>query len=162
MDYDKLIDAVKLCGSTPKVDQCKQCAYWAGGDMSKCIPKMTADAALAIETFRADLALIEDILGEDYDLDRLRELVKMDRANSVPPCQIGDVFYAIDWSRWGSEVKEYRISMLQQKRDKAWRIRAKDTQSDYQVDWAYDDYRKQAYSTREAAEAALKAREQDG
>lgn len=108
------------------------------------------------------LSQIEDILGGDYDLDRLRELVKMDRANSVPPCQIGDVFYAIDWSRWGSEVKEYRISMLQQKRDKTWRIRAKDTQSDYQVDWAYDDYRERAYSTREAAEAALKAREQDG
>lgn len=108
------------------------------------------------------LAAIEDILGDDYDLDRLRELVEMDKANSVPPCQIGDVFYAIDWSRWGSEVKEYRISMLQQKRDKAWRIRAKDTQSHYQVDWAYDDYRERAYSTREAAEAALKAREQNG
>lgn len=108
------------------------------------------------------LSQIEDILGDDYDLDRLRELVEMDKANSVPPCQIGDVFYAIDWSRWGSEVKEYRISMLQQKRDKAWRIRAKDTQSHYQVDWAYDDYRERAYSTREAAEAALKAREQNG
>lgn len=108
------------------------------------------------------LALIEDILGDGYDLDRLRELVEMDKANSVPPCQIGDVFYAIDWSRWGSEVKEYRISMLQQKRDKAWRIRAKDTQSHYQMDWAYDDYRERAYSTREAAEAALKAREQNG
>lgn len=114
------------------------------------------------ETAIHRLAAIEDILGDEYDLDRLRELVKMDRANSVPPCQIGDVFYAIDWSRWGSEVKEYRISMLQQKRDKAWRIRAKDTQSHYQVDWAYDDYRERAYSTRGAAEAALKAREQDG
>lgn len=108
------------------------------------------------------LAAIEDILGDEYDLDRLRELVETDKANSVPPCKIGDVFYAVDWSRWGSEVKEYRISMLQQKRDKAWRIRAKDTQSDYQVDWAYDDYRERAYSTREAAEAALKAREQNG
>lgn len=58
MDYDKLIDAVKLCGSTPKVDQCKQCAYWAGGDMCKCIPKMTADAATAIETLRAELARV--------------------------------------------------------------------------------------------------------
>lgn len=107
------------------------------------------------ETAIHRLAAIEDILGDDYDLDRLRELVEMDKANSVPPCQIGDVFYAIDWSRWGSEVKKYRISMLQQKRDKAWRIRAKDTQSHHQVDWAYDDYREQAYSTHEAAEAAL-------
>ncbi len=48
MDIEKLIEAVRLCGSTPKVDQCKQCAYWAGGDMSQCIPRMTADCATAI------------------------------------------------------------------------------------------------------------------
>lgn len=48
MDVEKLIEAVRLCGSTPKVDQCKQCAYWAGGDMRKCIPRMTEDAAAAI------------------------------------------------------------------------------------------------------------------
>ena len=56
MDYDKLIDAVKLCGSTPKVDQCKQCAYWAGGDMGRCIPKMTADAATALKALWAELS----------------------------------------------------------------------------------------------------------
>ena len=54
MDYDKLIDAVKLCGSTPKIDQCKQCAYWSGGDMSKCIPRMTTAAATALSTLRAE------------------------------------------------------------------------------------------------------------
>lgn len=54
MDYDKLIDAVKLCGSTPKIDQCKQCAYWSDGDMGKCIPKMTADAATALSTIQAE------------------------------------------------------------------------------------------------------------
>ena len=56
MDYDKLIGAVKLCGSTPKVDQCKQCAYWAGGDMGRCIPKMTADAATALKALWAELS----------------------------------------------------------------------------------------------------------
>lgn len=25
MDIEKLVEAVKLCGSTPKVNQCKQC-----------------------------------------------------------------------------------------------------------------------------------------
>ena len=49
IDYNKLIEAIRLCGSTPKVDQRKRCAYWAGGDMSKCIPRMTEDAAAAIE-----------------------------------------------------------------------------------------------------------------
>ena len=48
MDYKKLIAAIKLCGSTPKVDECKACAYWTGGDISKCIPRMTMEAADAI------------------------------------------------------------------------------------------------------------------
>ena len=54
MDIEKLIEAVKLCGSTPKVDQCKRCAYWAGGDMSKCIPRMTTAAATALSTLQAE------------------------------------------------------------------------------------------------------------
>lgn len=49
MEIEKLIAAVKLCGSSPRVEQCRECAYWAGGDMSKCIPRMTADAATALE-----------------------------------------------------------------------------------------------------------------
>lgn len=48
MDYEKLAKAIKLCGSTPKVDQCQECPYWAGGYMSECIPRMTADAATSI------------------------------------------------------------------------------------------------------------------
>ena len=48
MDYEKLAVAIKLCGSTPKVDQCPQCPYWASGDMNNCIPRVTADAATAI------------------------------------------------------------------------------------------------------------------
>lgn len=65
MDIEKLIAAVKLCGSTPRVDQCKNCTYWAAGDMSKCIPRMTIDAATALsmlqeenEKLRADLARV--------------------------------------------------------------------------------------------------------
>ena len=54
MDIEKLIAAVKLCGSTPKVDQCRQCAYWSGGDMSKCIPRMTTDVATALSTLQAE------------------------------------------------------------------------------------------------------------
>ena len=54
MDIEKLIEAVRLCGSTPKVDQCKQCAYWSGGDMSKCIPRMTLDAATALSTLQGE------------------------------------------------------------------------------------------------------------
>ena len=64
MDIEKLIEAVKLCGSTPKVDQCKQCIYWAGGDMSKCIPRMTADAATALSTIHTLQAENEQLLAD--------------------------------------------------------------------------------------------------
>ena len=54
MGTKNLIEAVRLCGSTPKVDQCRQCDYWAGGDMSKCIPRMTSDAAETMSALQAE------------------------------------------------------------------------------------------------------------
>lgn len=43
------------------------------------------------------LAVIEDILGDEYDLDRLRELVQADKEGRVYilPCRIGDPIYII-------------------------------------------------------------------
>lgn len=42
------------------------------------------------------LAAIEDILGDDYDLDRLRELVQADREGKCAalPCKIGSLVYS--------------------------------------------------------------------
>ena len=43
------------------------------------------------------LAAIEDILGDDYDLDRLKEMVEADREGRcvVLPCRVGDKVYCI-------------------------------------------------------------------
>lgn len=43
------------------------------------------------------LAQIEDILGETYDLDQLRELVEADKVGKilVSPCNIGDTVYIL-------------------------------------------------------------------
>lgn len=43
------------------------------------------------------LAAIENILGDDYDIDRLRELIQADRDGRciVPPAKIGDKVYHI-------------------------------------------------------------------
>lgn len=84
---------------------------------------------------------IEDILGENYDLGRLRELVEADREGRcvVLPCKIGSLVYAhtrkldgqdcaIDTDFWWSDIPEIG---------------------------------KTVFLTREAAEAALKG-EQDG
>ena len=125
--------------------------------------KMCQDAALAIETLRA---AIEDILcdsvgdndpdaEDEYDLDRLRVLVEMDSAGCIPPCKIGDVFYRVCYGFDSSEIEKYRVSMVTQKADRSWRIRATDTESSFQIDWSLDDFSKRAYKTREEAEAAL-------
>ena len=47
------------------------------------------------------LAAIEDILGNDYDLDRLKELVEADREGRcvVLPCKIGDTVYDIQMEK---------------------------------------------------------------
>ena len=73
MEIEKLIEAVRLCGSTPKVDQCKQCAYWSGGDMSKCIPRMTTAAATAISTLQAEN---EKLRAELEQVKRENETIK--------------------------------------------------------------------------------------
>lgn len=60
MDYKKLSDAIRLCGSTPNIEQCEsECPYYAGGDMTKCIPRMTQDAADVIK-------LVNDIQENAY------------------------------------------------------------------------------------------------
>lgn len=66
MDYKKLSDAIRLCGSTPKINKCKEkCPYYAGGDMTKCIPVMTKDAADAIIKFGKDAIKYQELI---YDL----------------------------------------------------------------------------------------------
>ena len=56
------------------------------------------------EKFRGDdvdrLAAYEDIIGDDYDLDRLRELAEADREGRcvVLPCKIGDIVYEIRYT----------------------------------------------------------------
>ena len=81
MDIDKLMDAIRLCGSQPDVRQCRNCAYYAGGDMSRCIPRMTADAAAALSAIRAEKVML--------------------------PCKVGDAAYVIDAGDYQSDYKPY-------------------------------------------------------
>ena len=97
MDIEKLIEAVKLCGSTPKVDQCKQCAYWAGGDMSQCIPRMTADCATAITALLSRAEAAEATGMWQSDLDAAKHDAGKPRLSLVPPQIIFDI----------AQVREY-------------------------------------------------------
>lgn len=68
VDIDKLIEAIRLCGSQPNVRQCRNYAYYAGGDMSRCIPRMTADASAALSALRAELEQVKRERDAAYKL----------------------------------------------------------------------------------------------
>lgn len=93
MDYKELATAVKLCGNEPNAALCEKCPYWSGLDMSKCIPRMTADAATAITDL---LARAEAAEARCKRLDEARE-----RANEA--C-----------AKW-----EYRAEKAERERDEA-------------------------------------------
>ena len=59
-----------------------------------------------VKELAARLAAIEDILGDEYDLDRLRELAQANREGRcvVLPCKIGDTVYHIAKCRDFSKV----------------------------------------------------------
>ena len=50
-----------------------------------------------VKELAARLASIEDILGDEYDLDRLQELAEADRDGRgvVLPCKVGDTVYIV-------------------------------------------------------------------
>ena len=91
MNIEKLIESVRLCGSTPKVDQCKQWAYWSGGDMSKCIPRMTTEAATALSTLQAEneklRAELEQVKREKDAAASDLESVMAYRGDNLDTCQ---------------------------------------------------------------------------
>ncbi len=109
------------------------------------------------------LSSIEDILGDDYDLDRLRELVEADRGGRcvVLPCKVGDTIYDISLA----EIKEskvvsisfsaselpYHVSICAENYNYAVTI---DIEMNDFIE--IDDFGKIVFFTREEAEAALR------
>lgn len=104
MDIEKLIEAVKLCGSTPKVDQCKQCTYWSGGDMSKCIPRMTTDAATALATLQAENEKLRAELKNKVELV-FQQAKELDRRNLFLQEQEAELDdFRKQWDMYGGDV----------------------------------------------------------
>lgn len=110
------------------------------------------------------LALIEDILGDDYDLDRLRELVEADRDGRgvVLPCKVGEKVFRLGASicmwRETDHCDEYCNGY--EYRD-CWEGCRAVLEDKFSLD-ELPIFGETVFLTREAAEAALKAREQDG
>lgn len=122
------------------------------------IPKIIV---LIIQRVVDKCAAIEDILGDDYDLSRLRELVEADRDGRcvVLPCEVGETVYM----PFCDDIVEKRIGQFHingYTNPKIW--------ADIDCDWATTQrvrwdlsFGKTVFLTREAAEAALKG-EKDG
>ena len=108
MDIEKLVEAVKLCGSTPKVNQCKQCAYWTGGDMSKCIPKMTAEAATALQYLREGADEVNTALREQLaENEKLRADLARVTAERDAAIKTAQKLDKIVGRVWGEEEDAY-------------------------------------------------------
>lgn len=120
------------------------------------------DLTKAKESVMSRLAAIEDILGDEYDLDRLRELAQADREGRcvVLPVKLHDKLYYVD----KEQVRETEVESIHNWTSGRWKLSTHtDRQSThwigYEVD--FDGIGKTVFLTREEAEAALR-REQDG
>ena len=103
------------------------------------------------------LAAIEDILGDEYDLDRLRELAKADREGRcvVLPCKVEDDVYI---NILGRTLPFTVISISQMSSTPTFKA-----QHGIRLVYIFkaDDVGETVFMTRAEAEAALR-REQDG
>ena len=102
------------------------------------------------------LSSIEDILGDDYDLDRLRELVEADREGRcvVLPCKVGDTIYDISLA----EIKESKvvsISFSASELPYHVSICAENYRHAITLDIEIGDFGKTVFLTRKEAEAVL-------
>ena len=103
------------------------------------------------------LAAIEDILGDEYDLEELREMVqaKRDGRCVVLPCKIDDDVYI---NLFGRTLDATVISISELASTPTYKAM-------YGIRLCYifkaDDVGRTVFLTREAAEEALKAREQE-
>ena len=138
------------------------------------IPTQGTDAFHLFQTVDR-LAAIEDILGDEYDLDRLPELVEADREGRcvVLPCKVGQKV-KVDIRTWGN-VWNYKtvengkfligeiVAITKTKKQTLVKIRV-----EHNVSWKRPTRRypasaigKTVFLTRAEAEEALR-REQDG
>lgn len=103
------------------------------------------------------LSNIEDILGNEYNLDRLKQLIEADREGRcvVSPCKVGDKMYTIRTIQDGSFTLEvYDSGEIRQ-------ISVNTNGTFFLVDYGHslsaNNFGKTVFKTREAAESALKA-----
>lgn len=111
------------------------------------------------------LKSIEDILGDEYDLDRLRELVEADREGRcvVLPCMIGDNVYVLNHHLgrvFENEVAGFSVGYQSDNRNSVSTVYVGKCGSKTFRRWKFQQFGKTVFLTREEAEAALKEAEE--
>nr|DAS22626.1 MAG TPA: hypothetical protein [Caudoviricetes sp.] len=107
------------------------------------------------------LKSIEDILGGDYNLDRLRELVQADREGRcvVLPCMIGDTVYVLNHHLgrvFENEVAGFSVGYPSDNRNNVSTVYVGKYGSKTFRRWKFQRFGKTVFLTREEAEAALR------
>ena len=127
-----------------------------GIDTIEGVVALLHTAAVQATTMRSRLKEIEDILGDDYDLERLKELVEADREGKcvVLPCKLHDKVFFIE----NGCVKETEVDSFHNWTSGHWKIsthtdRMFDHWKGYEID--FSGINKTVFLTREEAEAAL-------
>ena len=110
------------------------------------------------------LKSIEDILGGDYNLDRLRELVQADREGRcvVLPCMIGDNVYVLNHHLgrvFENEVAWFSVGYQSDNRNSVSTVYVGKYGSKTFRSWKFQQFGKTVFLTREEAEAALREAE---
>lgn len=107
------------------------------------------------------LKSIEDILGGDYNLDRLRELAEAERKGRcvVLPCMIGDNVYVLNHHLgrvFENEVAGFSVGYQSDNRNSVSTVYVGKCGSKTFRRWKFQQFGKTVFLTREEAEAALR------
>lgn len=123
-----------------------------------CYVAILSVVATQAAELRARLMKIEDILGDTYDLDHLRDLVEAEKAGRVfaPPCKPGDpIWFIIDDSEVCDE--EYYVETITEVGTRGlWVSYVLDKPDNMDSFIPWDEIGKTAFLTYEDAKAALK------
>lgn len=137
--------------------------FWLHKDFPPVREDTVDEFVDCVKDMASRLALIENILGDDYDLDRLKEMVEADRDGRcvVLPCKLHDKVFFVE----NGCVKETEVDSFHNWTSGHWKIsthtdRMFDHWKGYEID--FSGINKIVFLTREEAEAALeKMKERD-
>ncbi len=158
----RLTNARNRCVFCKAADE--ECAFAAGEFSAPCLDYKTYQR----------LSAIEDILGNDYDLERLKELVEADREGKcvLLPCKdwleivFGEqeVFYGIDMDYIEHPIREISVdSSSRCTWYDGWKTVVLKGYDENGLDWEFspEEIGKTVFLTREEAEAALEKMKED-